>query len=344
MAVGLAEATLISLLMESILFGIFTVLFLATLYILIMRRKSQQLRIHILAVSVCMYVLALMHLAVDMHRAIVGFVGFSDSSQSEVYFNALSNSTSLFKNGILIAQILLGDGFVIYRLYMVWFCDKRIAAPAILCLLASFCVGVITLKKESEVTPTTLVFNDELKLWVTSFFSMTLITNFSCTALIAFRIWRIELRTSAMFRLNNSLSPVMVAIIESGAIYSATLISLLATYLSGSDGQYPVLDSIAQIIGVVFSLIIVRIGLGISSKDTTHHGTTSIGPINFSSQRPLRPVSVHMTRTRTALDDQGETLGMSRTVSVSSNTAVDLESKVNASRSDYEITKTQQRI
>ena len=62
--------------------------------------------------------------------------------------------------------------------------------------------------------------------------------------LIASRIWHIERRTR-LFINGRSLSPTIVIIVESGAIYSATLISLLTTYLSGSWGQYPVLDSVS---------------------------------------------------------------------------------------------------
>lgn len=69
----------------------------------------------------------------------------------------------------------------------------------------------------------------------------------NCLALIASRIWWIHHKTKAIVS-GRSVLPAMVVIIESGAIYSACLIILLALYLSGSFTQYIVLDAVAQVI------------------------------------------------------------------------------------------------
>jgi hypothetical protein len=37
----------------------------------------------------------------------------------------------------------------------------------------------------------------------------------------------------------------MLAVIESAALYSVSLISLIVVYLSGSNGQYPALDMVS---------------------------------------------------------------------------------------------------
>lgn len=42
------------------------------------------------------------------------------------------------------------------------------------------------------------------------------------------------------------MMPVLFVILESGAIYSFTLITLLATYLAGSWAQYLLLDSVRR--------------------------------------------------------------------------------------------------
>ena len=93
--------------------------------------------------------------------------------------------------------------------------------------------------------------------WTTSFFATTLATNVICTctsfstfrppptslywlytysALIAFRIWSVD-RVNRKYRETKSaLRPVLAVVIESGAIYSASLTILLAIYLSGNLG------------------------------------------------------------------------------------------------------------
>lgn len=53
----------------------------------------------------------------------------------------------------------------------------------------------------------------------------------------SYRIWRVNMQTSKTLGAS-SLWPVVVIILESGAIYSSTLLLLLVTYLSNSQSQY----------------------------------------------------------------------------------------------------------
>jgi hypothetical protein len=41
--------------------------------------------------------------------------------------------------------------------------------------------------------------------------------------------------------------PILIVIIESGAIYATGVLSILLAYLSGSNGQYAVLDAVSPI-------------------------------------------------------------------------------------------------
>lgn len=72
------------------------------------------------------------------------------------------------------------------------------------------------------------IFAEVLSHWITSFFSMTFATNVICTALVAYRVWAIN-RKHVSFR-GRKLRPLMLLIVESGAIYSATLMVLLILY------------------------------------------------------------------------------------------------------------------
>jgi len=68
------------------------------------------------------------------------------------------------------------------------------------------------------------------------------------TGLIALRIWRVN---KLSVRLGaSSLMPVILVIIESGAIYSATLTALLALYLSQSWVQYVLLDAVREVVSI----------------------------------------------------------------------------------------------
>jgi len=89
----------------------------------------------------------------------------------------------------------------------------------------------------------------------------------------------------------------MIIVIESGAIYSAGLLSLLITYACGSNGQYPALDAELPLVGIAFNLIIVRVGLGLAQNSTTPGGVSSRG---LASRRQNPTGRIHMPKITTS--------------------------------------------
>ncbi|PIL34435.1 hypothetical protein GSI_03210 [Ganoderma sinense ZZ0214-1] len=53
-------------------------------------------------------------------------------------------------------------------------------------------------------------------------------------------------------------------IIESGLMYTVSVVILVVVYLASNNAQYAVSDCIVQIIGIAFNLIIIRIDQGSS--------------------------------------------------------------------------------
>lgn len=65
---------------------------------------------------------------------------------------------------------------------------------------------------------------------------------------IALKIWQTERQTSAAFRSRSVLS-VAIIIIESGSIYSVSLLCVLVLFLLDSWAQYIVLDMVSDSLG-----------------------------------------------------------------------------------------------
>lgn len=96
--------------------------------------------------------------------------------------------------------------------------------------------------------------------------------------LLAYRIWNVN-RLSRQWRATDHLSPILQTVIESGAIYSFTIIAALVTFAIESPGVYVVLDmaslfrnispklyssqqfQISPIISIVYNMIIIRVGM-----------------------------------------------------------------------------------
>lgn len=138
--------------------------------------------------------------------------------------------------------------------------------------------------------------------WITPFIAMTLSTNIFCTcsflfsrfigpfqpkyhpALIAVKVWKIN-SFSSRFIIGHSLTPVMLVVIESGAIYSCTLIALLVSYLTKSWAQYLILDWVKpRALSCRNNMLTLRGFPGIAHRSKGHSNQVSIPPLT-----PMQP-------------------------------------------------------
>uniref|UniRef100_A0A8H8CE37 Uncharacterized protein n=1 Tax=Psilocybe cubensis TaxID=181762 RepID=A0A8H8CE37_PSICU len=293
-AVGIDTVTLVSLFVEAVLYGLLIVLTIASTVVLVRKSRLSRSSINkpMITASALMFIFGTVHIAADLQRLLDAFVRHvaDHPGGAKGYLNQVNTPIYVLKSTVYGAQTLVGDAFIIYRLYLVWDGDKRIIIPLFISFLASTGVGIGAVHGFALAAPDAAIFLKDLQHWIVSFFSLTLCTNFVSTALIASRIWWIHHKTKALVS-GRSILPAMVVIIESGAIYSACLIILLALYLSGSYTQYIVLDAVTQVIGVVFSLVILRVALGISSE-TKKTRTARMTTLAFGSGKNGEPSSV----------------------------------------------------
>jgi len=107
--------------------------------------------------------------------------------------------------------------------------------------------------------------------WIFAFVSLTLFTNLTCTCLIAGKIWWIMRRSSLLNQsAGRNLATPMVLIIESGAFYSFCIIVQTALFGSRNFAGDIIVNPMTSIIAFTFLLLIVRLGLGLSSFGDTY--------------------------------------------------------------------------
>jgi len=196
-----------------------------------------------LVVTMCtMYILALAHLAVDFQRAIDGFIHNADVARgSLLFYGNLSNATETVKSVLYVLQTFLGDSFVVWRCFVVWGKQWLVMILPVTMLFSTAVVGFGAIHIITKVTPETVVFTSKLYPWITTYFILTLVTNIICTALVAWRIWWSQ-KALSNAQLPSSLTPVMITVVESGAIYSTALIAVMVAYATKTNGQYAALD------------------------------------------------------------------------------------------------------
>jgi hypothetical protein len=87
-----------------------------------------------------------------------------------------------------------------------------------------------------------------LTSWITSFFSASLATNFVATSLLALRIWYLYRETTrfpdTMFD-NPAFYRLFRVLVDSGALYSMTLLIALILFVRNSNAQFIMVDIVS---------------------------------------------------------------------------------------------------
>lgn len=261
------EAKLVSIFVQTFLYGAYSVLFAITTWLFFRGSTRNALfiaRRRMLLVSISLFAIATAHVSVNFTRIIKAFIVYRNAPGGPAsFFNRLSEFTQMFGSTLYVAQTLLGDALVIWRCYLAWDKNLFVIGFPILLLFGSTVTGIGILYYFDRVVPQADIFVKQLQQWIISFFSMTLATNLIGTGLVAYRLWHIN--NKGFKQSHRRLYPVLLVIVESGAIYSAALLILLILYKRDSWFQYVILDAISPLVGIVFSVIMYRILAGVTS-------------------------------------------------------------------------------
>jgi hypothetical protein len=287
MGISLVKAQLLSLGLTTFLYGSFFTLFLVTIAVMSFRvsediRKQRKM---ILPVSFLMFTVATLHIVLLWIRGKIGFLNQRGGSVTAFYEN-IADMTNVMKLACLLLQSLLGDSVIIWRLYVVYGKRTWIILPAIVLVLAYTAVGSVTFGFIVHARLGTNIFHVATS-WIAAYFSLTMVTNVLCSGAIAWRIFHAGKPLGG----TRMLWPVVFVIIESSALYAFGVFAVLATFLSGSYGQYIAIDAIVPLVGIVFSLIVLQIRFHVSSSVAPRSdGQTYVGTW---PRLPGPPVGVH---------------------------------------------------
>ncbi|KAF8837984.1 hypothetical protein BDN67DRAFT_908214 [Paxillus ammoniavirescens] len=257
MSITVKEAAIVAIIIESILYGLLTFVFGVTVWALTYQRTSAEIARTMLGAACLLFILGTMHIVVDANHLWQGFI---TSGDPDIFFQDVTKNT--FKNALYLMETLVGDAIIIYRGYLMW---RRIEFTIIPIIgwVATAVTGTHTVWSISQLSTTnsSIVFLRQTGQWVISFYSTALATNLVATGLLTVKLWVAHRNEAGFLRTSTSNSvvyPILVVVMECGAVYSFSLITMLAVYLSASNSAYIVIDMIGQIIPITFCLIIVR--------------------------------------------------------------------------------------
>lgn len=296
MAIPMDMAALLGLFLDTLLYGVFFTLYCFTLFILL--KKTGIKRQLLLPVASLLLCIATAHLIIDFVRALDAFIFKVDTIGASDYYANFASPLFVASTALCITQTILADAIVVWRCYMLNDRSLLVAIPGCIILLASIATGYYGIGSLSRAHPLSNISLADYGC-IATFDTLTMVLSVTSTSLNAWRIYRTRYFVPEGFAV---FLPVFVVIIESGAIYSMSILVLLLTFFIGSNAQYTMLDIITPIVGITFCLIILQVHFDVGGNSPAEKFTEARGTLtSLFRGRDVRegfsmePMTVHIT-------------------------------------------------
>lgn len=299
----LPMAELAGIVVHSTMYGFYIMLFIGCIYVLCFKYRSLSGRHHsrpvnkiLLTVAFTLFVLITAHWIIQISRLFDAFIFVEHGTTPGSVYGAARSPKNVAKTALYVAQTLVGDMTMVYRLFIVWNRSWTVIILPTLTTAGLLAAGVNVVVSFARQTPGVDIFTSASGHWIITVFAMTLATNLIVTSLIAYRIWSINRMVQGVTR--TSIMPIINIILESAGLYTAFLVMTHMAYLAKAPFQFIALDASSPAIGIAFSLIIVRVGLGLGTED--HEiAARSRSNLVFRTENqsfPLNSVSVSVSK------------------------------------------------
>ncbi|KAI9573757.1 hypothetical protein HD554DRAFT_548895 [Boletus coccyginus] len=314
--IPLDKAELLSVLLETLLYGFSLLMFGGTIWTLLSQRSTRQVNRKMVTVACLLLLISTAHLVTHIIRVMYGLIFYRDTYTGGpvVYFSDVSRWTFYVKNQLFIAQTLMGDGVILYRCYVVWQSKLVMIFPLLLWCAAAVTGFMSGVTSQHTGTTQSGIFRGALNQWITSFWATALAANLLATILLISRIWYVNRKFTGQGASNgwSQVRPILHIIVDAGAIYSLALVVALMCFVNQSNGHYVVLDMVTPIISITFYMVIIRVGLVARAGQITHASlgnTSTMMDSNLLAERRRR-TQVHITRLTEIQIDRGQRMSM----------------------------------
>jgi len=291
MAVGppLDTAAIISTTLEGILYGFSLLMYILTTWVLFRNKSISEVNKPMLIVASLLLIFSTIHMAVDINRIYLGFIGLRDTIPNPVlYFEDVSQQTFVFKNAVYSFQTAVGDGVVLYRAYAVWKSPYPLILPFIVyCGVLATSIGSVYTVSITSPNSSNIFFKTTGQ-WITAFYAATFSCNLLATITLAVRLWWIERKAASFRHGGGTLRPILLIVIDSGLLYSIALFSALMCFVNGSNAQFIVLDLITPVISISFYGVILRVALVQSDRERANTANPKISVSSASASGQFR--------------------------------------------------------
>ncbi|PBK93425.1 hypothetical protein ARMGADRAFT_1012321 [Armillaria gallica] len=323
MSISLAEAYFVALGCEIFLHGMYTALWLVSMYLLLFKRKRSAVIIVMTVLNIVMWVVATSHMAISFEQNFHAFLYRHAADDPTVWEdNASPNIYSQIS--LEAVNIIIGDGIVIWRAWILWGRKWWVIFTSGTLLMGTLAAAAGIIRAYTMAPPGITVFdNPTLSTWAIAFISSTLTTNIWSTSLVAYRTWshnkfiRSITGETLMTRFRRQ-NGILAILIESGVFYACTWFVAIITYACGTNAIYPVIDILSQLTAIyptlIITLVCLRSTLDVAIEtfqQTTHEWAVRPGTVRgpddilTAASYPLNTLRIGVqTRTDSSDPDQ----------------------------------------
>ncbi|KAJ6549864.1 hypothetical protein B0H19DRAFT_1378643 [Mycena capillaripes] len=285
---GLPLANLAALILQTLFYGMYFVIFNISMYLLFVRAKGHGsgtytpvIKSMVFISGFALFFTVTVDWIIVVVRCFHGFIYFNDGKSADVYFDDSSGALSTVDNTFLALSIVLGDAMIIYRLWVVWSFNKIVIIVPILSLLGLIASLAIVV----ETTKRVAVQSISLEVTLIPGTVFTLVTNIYSTSFIAWKIWRTARDCTPVGVMD--LRIILAIVVESAAIFTSAFIFSAITHQLNNTLQNIMLPAIPAILGIVNGLIHVRVAMGrtmeqVYGSGANYGSSSATAPMRFA--------------------------------------------------------------
>jgi hypothetical protein len=266
----MARVGLLTICIETLLYGIYTALFFQSMYIMLKGIKGRSLSAKIfLSFTALMYIIATTHVSIGLRTLLVPDLSLEGTPEAEESWMATPRWEYTAYTVMNIVMLWLFDCLMIYRCYIIWAKNRCVIVAPIILFFATIAISLLAWWS-------TTVERSPFYILGKLAFPCTVLQNILTTSLISFRLVRqFRLSRAPGVQPSNShlnLFDVVQILLESAALYTTLLLITIIFQLVESPSLWILIGMNTPSIGIVFTLISIR--LHIVTTRAREHRTT----------------------------------------------------------------------
>ncbi|KAK0495220.1 hypothetical protein EDD18DRAFT_1171331 [Armillaria luteobubalina] len=307
MTSSVSDAVFIGVVIEVLLYGMYTCLFLGSSYLLILKREKTKVVIVMISLNTTMWFVSTTHVTMAIIKVHWAYQRGTENNGNNVIFEDNNTSPGLYS---LIAlecvNFFIGDGIMLWRAWVL--CNRSrwvfwVSSTLSVTAYATTASAMLPCLWNKE--PFTIAASDGLFAGVHATIAMilTLSINIWATSLVAYRTWThyrsIRSLTGASFTSQYFKQyGILSLMIESGVFYCCTWLVTIIIAMTASNGIYILFCMLAQLTAIYPTLIIALVCLK-STLDVTMQSSQRMSqswpmpPSITGLESPNRPISMH---------------------------------------------------